>query len=106
MTKKGFHHTETIKRDPREIDEAYLAWIRTQSCCVCRRTPAEPHHIRVASIVDGKLQTGLGRRSSDKWALPLCRDCHNEAHSESEDVFWAKRGINPFVLSMSYRRSR
>jgi hypothetical protein len=96
-----------LPRDPREEDPAYLAWVRTQPCCVCGDdTTVEAHHVRVASIVDGKLQTGLSRRASDKWALPLCGRHHREAHSQNESVFWASRGIDPFALSLSYRRPK
>ena len=65
-------------------NEAYLHFLREQPCCVCGRTPADAHHPRIGfinsedgTVVEGT-GPGMGQRSSDRWALPLCRDHHVE----------------------------
>lgn len=93
------------QRQPRQLDPAYLAWIRTQPCCIpgCDdNTSVEAAHLRISSINDGKRETGDGERPSDKWALPLCGRHHREQHSKNERVFWAEYGIDPIALCMRY----
>lgn len=94
------------QRQPRIEDPAYLAWIREQPCCLCGG-PAEAAHLRVGSINDGKPITGMQEKSSDRWALPLCRRHHELQHAAGDElVFWASYGINPFLLAISYQRER
>jgi hypothetical protein len=94
-------------RQPRQRDDDYLAYIRQQRCCICgNNTTVEAAHLRVLSIGDGKRQTGMGEKSSDKWALPLCNRHHREQHEMSEREFWASYGIDPFALAMQYRVKR
>lgn len=92
-------------KSPREFDDPYLDYIRAQPCCLCgETTTVEAAHLRVGSINDGKRDTGMGERSSDKWALPLCGKHHRQQHSMNEREFWASYGVDPFALSMHYRR--
>jgi hypothetical protein len=94
-------------RDPRQIDNGYLDFIRQQPCCLCGdNTTVEAAHLRVGSINDDKRDTGMAEKSSDKWALPLCGRHHREQHTMNERVFWASYGIDPFALSMQYRVPR
>ncbi|WP_265440591.1 putative HNHc nuclease [Bradyrhizobium sp. SEMIA] len=93
------------ERVPRQRDEKYLAYIRTQPCCICGdNTSTEAAHLRAGSISDGKRYTGMQEKSSDKWALPLCGRHHREQHRMNELEFWASYGINPFELAISIRR--
>jgi hypothetical protein len=41
----------------------------------------------------------MGAKPHDKWALPLCRDCHREQHRIGERAFWSIVGINPLLLA-------
>jgi hypothetical protein len=96
-------------RDPRQYDDSYLAYIRQQRCCICGKTPVEAAHLRIGSINDGKRYTGMGEKSSDRWALPLCFDHHRGPkgqHSMNELEFWASHGIDPFALAMNYQAAR
>jgi hypothetical protein len=90
------------QREPRERDERYLDFIRSCPCCLCGRTPVDAAHLRVGSINDGKRSTGMGETASDRWALPLCRECHTRQHAMNEREFWASYGIDPFALAMHY----
>ena len=92
---------------PRQHDEKYLAFIRQQPCCLCGDiSDVQAAHLRIGSINDGKRETGMGEKSSDKWALPLCRQHHAQQHRMNEREFWASYGINPFALAMTYRRPK
>ena len=51
----------------------------------------------------GKRDTGMGEKSDDRWALPLCPGCHRDAqlalHRTSEAEFFQKRlKGDPFAL--------
>lgn len=61
---------------PREGDSLrYLAWIRSFGCLACGKD-AEAHHLLRSE--DG--HKGLSQKSEDRWAIPLCRKHHAEAH--------------------------
>ncbi len=63
-----------IRRGP-ERSAAYLAWIRTLRCAVCLKAPSEYFRIQAAhtSVLGPR---GLGQRSSDFSAIPLCHWHH------------------------------
>lgn len=58
-------------------DEAYLAWIRHQRCCVefCPAKDIEAHH--------DPFRKGMGQRNHDHTAIPLCRRHHRQFHDVS-----------------------
>lgn len=87
------------QRQPRERDKEYLAYIRCLPCALCGDdVSVQAHHPR--------LGVGMGEKSSDRWALPLCGMHHREVHSMGDRVFWASYGIDPIALSMHYRVPR
>ena len=91
-------------KQPRQHDSAYLDYIRSCPCCLCGdNTSVEAAHLRVGSINDDKSPTGMGEKSFDRWALPLCGRHHREQHSMNEREFWASYGINPFALALHYQ---
>lgn len=90
------------EKQPREFDDRYLAWIREQPCCLCGTKPVEAAHLRIGSVNLGKPYGALGMKSSDRWALPLCKRHHDEQHRMNEREFWASFGIDPFALAMHY----
>jgi hypothetical protein len=94
------------QRQPRQRDEEYLNFIRSQPCCLCGDdTTVQAAHLRVGSINDGKPYTGMAEKSSDIWALPLCSEHHHEQHAAGNELAWWKSyGIDPFALAMHYRR--
>ena len=62
--------------EPRE--PAYLAWVRTQPCCVSgARAPSHAHHQH------GEKGTGkaMGRKAPDSTAVPLSRVMHDAWHT-------------------------
>lgn len=66
----------------RIVDANYLAFLRTQPCCVCGRRPAEPHHL-----------IPVGRGGPDYSAVPLNREMHREAQGRLE-LFEQEYGVN------------
>ncbi len=68
------------KRGP-DRSSAYLAWIRTLRCAVCLRAPSEYFQVEAAhtSVLGPR---GLGQKSSDFSAIPLCRE-HHQGNQDS-----------------------
>lgn len=87
----------------RLIDERHLDRIRQLPCLVCGKEPAEAAHVRYASSQHNKPVTGLGRKPDDKWAVPLCPDCHRNGqgsqHTRGERAFWEEKGIDPLGIA-------
>jgi hypothetical protein len=97
----AFSVASTKQRRPRERDEKHLAFIRSLRCCICGAPGPDPAHIRSASPVHGKRETGGAEKPSDKWVVPLCRVHHDQQHSINEIKFWATYGVDAFGLALS-----
>jgi len=104
----AFSVASTKQRRPRERDNKHLAWIRTLHCCICGMPGPDPAHIRSASAVHGKRETGGAEKPSDKWTVPACRTHHDEQHAAferggatAELTWWASKGIDVFGLALS-----
>lgn len=61
--------------------KAYLKHVGSLGCLICRRQ-AIPHHLLRAP---GK---GMGCRSGDQWAIPLCDDHHKALHASGDETGW------------------
>lgn len=84
----------------RERDNGHLAFIRRLPCaCGCLRSPCDAAHVRYADLTRDKPYTAKGVKPSDKWTVPLFRECHQEQHGGSERTFWDGRGIDPLALA-------
>jgi len=96
------------QRQPREEDQAYLAYVRTLPCTVCRRHgPSDPAHLRTGARPYNKPPTGMGEKPSDCWVLPLCRACHDDQHRNNELAWWARKGFpDPFAIAAALYASR
>ncbi len=96
------------QRQPREEDPAYLAYVRTLPCLICRRPgPSDPAHLRSAARQYGKPPTGMGEKPSDCWVLPLCRTHHDDQHRNNELAWWQRQGVgDPFGLAVALYASR
>ncbi len=86
------------KRRPRIKDDQYLRWLRTLPCVLTGSRPVEAAHVRFASPVYGKRETGKSEKPSDRWALPLSPDKHREQHGENEVLFWLRHGVDPLQV--------
>jgi hypothetical protein len=71
------------KRSDRWKSQAHLGHVRKHACVNCGAVaPIEAAHVRMGS------DAGMGRKPSDYYAVPLCRDCHAEQHTVGEPYFW------------------
>ncbi len=99
-------------RTPRVKVRGHLDFIKSLPCvcCTCPGSAGsmstgffaimDPAHIRAGSLMHGKEPAGGGQTSDDRWALPLCRIHHDQQHDQNEMEFWARHGIDPFLLAL------
>src|SRR5437016_3439139 len=71
-------------------NKIHLAFVAAQPCLVCRRSPCDAHHLKFAQ------PRSLGRKVSDEFTVPLCRDHHLDLHRRgNETAWWANLQIVP-----------
>jgi hypothetical protein len=93
------------QRTPRQVDNAHLAFVRSQPCCVCgSMRNVEAAHIRLACPAIGKRETGMAEKPDDKFSTPLCHYHHQGSilaqHKVGEQIFWFEiHGRNPFEIA-------
>lgn len=90
------------KQANREHDDRHLAAVRRCPCLACDQDPAgEAAHLRIGA--PDKPLAGIGRKPDDRWALPLCPDCHARApgaqHRIGEVPFWTALGLDPLAIA-------
>jgi hypothetical protein len=79
-----------IRKEVRRRNKAHLAFVGAQPCLVCRRSPCDAHHLKFAQ------PRSLGRKVSDEFTVPLCRDHHLDLHRHSNEIaWWANLQIAP-----------
>lgn len=81
------------RRSSRVRDKAHLAFVRSLPCCApgCgRQAPSEAHH-------DTQMR-GMGQKSSDDRAVPLCRKDHDGAqHYRGVFMGWGKERMRAWM---------
>jgi hypothetical protein len=76
----------------RHRSKAHLKFVASQPCLVCQRTPCDAHHVKFAQA------RSLGRKVSDEFTVPLCRDHHMQLHKNgNEAAWWANLKVEPLV---------
>ncbi len=95
-TEPSHHESSTPEQVTRRYktirirDKAHLAFVAAQPCLVCQRSPSDAHHLKFAQ------PRAFGRKVSDEFTVPLCRDHHQELHRNgSEAAWWANLGLTP-----------
>lgn len=79
-----------IQRPPRRRNKRHLLFVASQPCLVCQRSPADAHHLKFAQT------KALGRKVSDEYTVPLCREHHQDLHTRGDErTFWADLGMTP-----------
>jgi hypothetical protein len=71
-----------LQKTVRRRSKAHLAFVASQSCLVCRLSPCDAHHLKFAQ------PRALGRKVSDEFTVPLCRDHHRDLHLFGNEVAW------------------
>ena len=83
-----------LSKPIRRRSKAHLAYVRGQPCVVCQRQPCDAHHLKFAEA------RAMGRKVSDEYTVPMCRDHHSELHrSGNELAWWGNLGISPLELA-------
>lgn len=91
------------------MSPSHLDRIRGLPCCVCEKPPrSECHHLKDT----GANERGMGLRSTDQWALPVCSfatggGCHDEIErlgSKNERDWFFARGIDARELAQGLWR--
>ena len=78
----------------RHRNKAHLMFVAAQPCLICQRTPCDAHHLKFAQ------PKAFGRKVSDEFTVPLCRDHHNDLHRHSnEPAWWANLKIAPLTIA-------
>jgi hypothetical protein len=84
-------------RKAQKPDKDYLALVRRCPCISCDTDPCrEAAHVRMCA--PDKPMPGMGAKSDDQWALPLCHPCHMKQHAMGEKPFWEGLGLNPLAI--------
>src|SRR5215813_14209717 len=75
-------------------NKEHLRYVTLQPCLVCARKPADAHHLRFVQ------PRALGRKTSDEFAVPLCRIHHRAAHRAGDErAWWKAAGIDPLKIA-------
>lgn len=89
------------KREVRETDPGFLAYLRRQSCEAVELGDCsgqiEAAHIRYSDRSKGSMNPGMGRKNHDRHANPLCRHHHqHDQHAGAERAFWERLGKDAY----------
>ena len=94
LSNKAGNSIIPLAKQIRRRSKAHLAYVRAQPCAVCQREPCDAHHLKFAQT------RALGRKVSDEFAVPLCRDHHIDLHrSGNEITWWANLQVTPLHLA-------
>ena len=62
------------------MSNQHLAKVAAMGCCVCGQD-AQAHHILDGSVAEVGIIKGMGMRTPDELAIPLCQPHHSELHA-------------------------
>jgi hypothetical protein len=84
----------TVSEPRRYRNKEHLRFITRQPCLLCARKPSDAHHLKFVQ------PRALSRKSSDEFAVPLCRTHHRAVHrSGDERAWWKASGIDPIKVA-------
>jgi hypothetical protein len=83
-----------LRKEMRRRNKAHLVFVAAQPCLACQRSPCDAHHLKFAQ------PRSLGRKVSDEFTVPLCREHHHELHRHgNERAWWANLQIAPLKVA-------
>jgi len=71
-----------LNKPVRRRSKAHLAYVRAQACVVCQQQPCDAHHLKFAQT------RAMGRKVSDEFTVPICREHHTELHRSGDEMAW------------------
>ena len=78
----------------RKRSKAHLAYVASQPCLICQRSPCDAHHLKFAE------PRALGRKVSDEFTVPLCRDHHHQLHKNGNEAsWWSNLNMTPLAIA-------
>jgi ERF superfamily len=87
----------TVRKPVRRRNKAHLAFVAAQLCLVCQRSPCDAHHLKFAQ------PRTLGRKVSDEFTVPLCREHHRDLHRHGNEIaWWANVQIAPIEAAKEF----
>jgi ERF superfamily len=79
-----------LRKAIRKRNKAHLAFVAAQPCLICKRSPCDAHHLKFAQA------RSLGRKVSDEFTVPLCREHHQDLHRYGNELaWWANMQVAP-----------
>src|SRR5262249_40646960 len=92
---KGIDKSVLVVSAPRRYrNKEHLRHVTLQPCLLCGRKPSDAHHLRFVQ------PRALGRKTSDEFAVPLCRIHHRAAHRAGDErAWWRAAGIDPLKIA-------
>ena len=79
-----------LRKTVRVRNKSHLIFVAAQPCLVCQRSPCDAHHLKFAQ------PRSLGRKVSDEFTVPLCREHHYDLHRRGNEMaWWANLRIAP-----------
>ena len=88
--KNGGQLVTPLRKPVMARNKAHLVFVAAQPCLVCQRSPCDAHHLKFAQ------PRALGRKVSDEFTVPLCRQHHQDLHRHgNEAAWWADLKIAP-----------
>jgi hypothetical protein len=85
----------TVVPKPHRLrDKRHREFVAAQRCVIRGRKPSDAHHLRLAQ------PRALGRKVSDEFTVPLCREHHGELHrAGNESRWWKDAGIDAIAIA-------
>jgi hypothetical protein len=83
-----------LRKPVRKRNKTHLGFVAAQPCLICRRSPCDAHHLKFAQ------PRSLGRKVSDEFTVPLCREHHQQLHRYGNEAgWWANVQIAPIEVA-------
>lgn len=99
---KAKRRKENFRAKRPGMSDDHLACIRKLPCCTCLKVPAgQASHLKDTP----DKERGMGLKSSDKWAVPQCNDCHingvERVGARNELAWFKARGVDALSLAQA-----
>lgn len=86
---------KAAKEGGRFKSQRHLRHVRSHACVNCDASaPIEAAHVRIGS------DAGMGRKPSDYYAVPLCKECHFTQHGCGERTFWEGKPVDAIIAAL------